>query len=118
MKNFPHQINKIAKLTAALGVLRKLINSGVNIFDDGVVGDAMARASVRAFRSPTGNMEGLLEAEHAKPRASQGSRTFARDIRRLFELLGFVCSGWLSEEAEVLLEQGSQGVRLGGMSLA
>lgn len=50
MKNFPHQINQIHRLTQALSVFRDLIERGQDISDDGVVGDALARAGVYTFR--------------------------------------------------------------------
>jgi hypothetical protein len=91
MKNFPHQINQLPKLTRALGVFIRLGESGRAVSDDGVVGDALAQAEVYTFRKP-GNktIDKLLTIEHRKPIASQGTRACARDLRRFFILLGFI----------------------------
>ena len=91
MKNFPHQINQLSRLRCALAVFGSLIDQGENVSDDGVVGNALARAGVYTFRNPgTRTTEELLRSEHAKPAASQGTRACARDLRRFFILLGFV----------------------------
>jgi hypothetical protein len=91
MKNFPHQINQLPRLNDALRVCVALIDAGENVDDDGVVGDALARAGVYTFRNASGqSVDTLLEAEHAKDRGSQGTRTCARDLRRFFRLLHFI----------------------------
>jgi hypothetical protein len=91
MKNFPHQINQLPRLTRALGVFIRLVESQGALSDDGVVGDALAKAGVYTFRTP-GNktVDELLAAEHRKSTASQGTRACARDLRRFFILLGFI----------------------------
>jgi hypothetical protein len=91
MKNFPHQINQISRLTKALSVFNDLIQGGANIQDDGVVGDAFAKAGVYTFREQQNRtVEDLLAEEHRKDIGSQGTRTCARELRRFFSLLG-VC---------------------------
>jgi hypothetical protein len=91
MKNFPHQINQLPKLNDALGVLVALIDGARDVDDDGVVGDALARARVYTFRKPRSrSIKTLLTAEHRKDRGSQGTRTCARDLRRFFRLLEFI----------------------------
>lgn len=52
MKNFPHQINQLPRLTNALGVFARLIEKKHDVDDDGVVGDSLARAGVYTFRNP------------------------------------------------------------------
>jgi hypothetical protein len=91
MKNFPHQINQLPRLTHALGVFMRLIESDRDVDNDGVVGDALARAKVYTFRTP-GNrtIDELLQIEHQKTPANQGTRTCARELRRFFSLLGFI----------------------------
>ena len=59
MKNFPHQINQLLKLTRALGVFGRLIEAKLNVDDDGIVGDALARAGVYTFRNPGSKMIGV-----------------------------------------------------------
>ena len=109
MKNFPHQINQLQRLTNGLRVFVRLIDRGRNIDDDGVVGDALARSGVYTFRNAAGqSVQRLLGLEHAKPRGSQGTRTCARDLRRFFGLLGLIShdenGAWrASEEARDLL---------------
>jgi hypothetical protein len=91
MKNFPHQINQLPKLTRAVGVFLRLVVAGGEVSDDGVVGDALAKAEVYTFRIPGyKTVDELLTSEHRKPTASQGTRACARDLRRFFSLLGFI----------------------------
>ena len=91
MKNFPHQINQLPKLTRAIGVFLRLADAGGEVSDDGVVGDALAKAAVYTFRTP-GNrsIDELLTSEHRKATAGQGTRACARDLRRFFSLLRFI----------------------------
>jgi len=91
VKNFPHQINQLPRLARALGVFARLIEQNQDLDGDGVVGDALARAEVYTFRTP-GNrtIEKLLQTEHQKTPANQGTRTCARELRRFFSLLGFI----------------------------
>src|SRR5205807_1867296 len=105
MKNFPHQINQLPRLNEAVAVFARLIDEGRNIDDDGIVGDALARAGVYTFRNASRkSVETLLASEHRKPRGSQGTRTCARDLRRFFRLLGFITrrddSAWDAEARE------------------
>lgn len=91
MKNFPHQINQLPRLNDAVKVLADLSDGGQDLSDDGIVGDALARAGVYNFRNPgTRSIETLLAGEHQKSRSNQGTRTCARDLRRFFRLLGFI----------------------------
>lgn len=86
LKNFPHQFNDLAKLTAALNVAKIELGAGTDIADDGQFGEALARAGVYTFRNKGLNVLQNLVAEKKKPVASQGFRTAARDIRRFFHL--------------------------------
>jgi hypothetical protein len=62
-----------------------------DISNDGVIGDALARAGVYTFRSPKSkSINVLLRKEHSKPSDSQGTRACARDLRRFFRLLGYI----------------------------
>jgi len=69
-----------------------------------MVGDALAHAGVYTFRSKHGTIGQQLAREHQKPRGSQGSRTCARDLRRLFHLLGFLENQSLTSGAQRLVE--------------
>lgn len=91
MKNFPHQINQLSRLNAALRIFVTLADAAAEVGDDGVVGDALARSRVYTFRNPGDRaIQQLLADEHSKPIGSQGTRAAARDLRRFFALLGFV----------------------------
>jgi hypothetical protein len=50
LKNFPHQVNDLGKLTSALNVANVLIGSKKSIGDDGVFGEALAHAGVYSKR--------------------------------------------------------------------
>ena len=91
MKNFPHQINQLPRLNAALRIIADLIDAGESVDDQGVVGDALARSGVYTFRKATGShIDALLASEHQKGIGSQGTRAAARDLRRFFRLLDFI----------------------------
>jgi hypothetical protein len=94
VKNFPHQVNRIDRFTLGLGVFARLASEGADLRDDGVVGDALARAGAYTFRgSQAGTVEDRLVAEHAKSPSDQGTRTMARELRRTFEGLDFLAIG-------------------------
>jgi len=90
VKNFPHQINQLDKLQTALVVFAELSSTDSDLGDDGVVGRALARAGVYTFRGSFRSVAAALREESAKPKSNQGTRTCARDLRRLFELLRFL----------------------------
>jgi hypothetical protein len=87
VKNFPHQVNRIDRFTRGLAVFSALAENSADLRDDGVTGDALARAGAYRFRGHTDseNVEELLAAEHAKSPSDQGTRTMARELRRTFE---------------------------------
>ncbi len=74
--------------------------------DDGVVGEALARAGVYTFRDPNHSVDEALKRERQKPESNQGFRTAARDLRRFYELLGFVSSGKVTLSADLVLAAG------------
>ena len=90
MYNFPHQINDLEKLKRALEVFDTLSTENADVDDDGVVGEAMARAGVYTFRDKTLTVDEALQQEFQKPAGQQGTRTFARDLRRFFVLSGLL----------------------------
>jgi len=90
MKNFPHQINQIPKLVAALAVAKDILVQGQDFSDDGVFGYALAKRGVYTFREKDRPIDDIIEDEQQKPTPNQGPRTCARDLRRLFTLLGFL----------------------------
>lgn len=94
MRNFPHQVNRIAKLRGALQVGADLIANGRDLDDDGEFGFEVARRGIYSFRGLTStnpqDIEAAITQERRKPLANQGPRTFARDLRRTLALLGFL----------------------------
>lgn len=89
MKNFPHQFNNLGKLQAALALAAALIERDEDIASDQIYGEALARAGVYSFRGKL-PIEEALRRERRKPRASRGTETAARDIRRFLTLCGFI----------------------------
>lgn len=109
MKNLPHQINQLPGLNEAIRVFVGVVDGGQAVDDDGIVGDALARSGVYAFRkSQRATAKHLLVEEHRKPIGRQGTRTAARELRRFFRLLRFIGRnaegvGTVSESARALL---------------
>jgi hypothetical protein len=87
VKNFPHQVNRLDKFTRYLAVFATLAAKNVDLMDERLIGDALARAGAYRFRGQTDSddVKKLLRAEHAKPLSKQGTRTTARESRRTFE---------------------------------
>jgi len=90
MKNFPHQMNDLFRLTNGLRVFADLEQQGEDLSDDQVVGISLARAGVYTFRAKNQTLDEALEIELQKPRSSRGTHTAARDLRRIFLLVDFL----------------------------
>ena len=90
MKNFPHQMNDLFRLTRGLQVFADLEQREEDLNDDEVVGISLARAGVYTFRTKDRTLDEALEIELQKPRSSRGTHTAARDLRRMFLLAGFL----------------------------
>lgn len=110
MKNFPHQINDISKLIAALSVYRDLLIAGADTSDDEVLGYAMASALVYKFRNQRDESPSAIASrialEKQKTPQNQGARTAARDIRRFFELAHFVDDHGITKTGDNILDAG------------
>jgi len=109
MKNFPHQMNDLFRLTNGLRVFADLERQGEDLGDDQVVGISLAKAGVYTFRAKTRTLDEALKFELQKPRSSRGTHTAARDLRRMFLLTGFLRLGEdgtfaISESGRRLLE--------------
>jgi hypothetical protein len=105
LKNFPHQVNDLGKLTSALNVANVLIGSKKSISDDGVFGEALAHAGVYSFRNKAVSAATNIKDEKTKPLGSQGFRTAARDIRRFFVLADLMTSAYgLTRRAHDILD--------------
>lgn len=107
MKNFPHQFNNLDKLFNALLAIKQLIEEEISLRDENF-GELLTRNLIYTYRDKTLSVEEFLALEEDKPKANRGYLTVARDIRRLFELLGFLTvfddkSGSLSTQAIQLI---------------
>lgn len=89
MKNFPHQFNDLEKLFQALQAVRQLISENRPLTDDNF-GVYLTRRGIYTYRNRSLSIEEYLSSEQHKPPFNRGYLTVARDIRRLFELLGFI----------------------------
>jgi len=106
MKNFPHQFNQIDRIVDALRVFAQVAEQGRCLTNDTVVGRALAQARVYRFRDKSVSLTDNLAKEAEKPRQSRGTETCARDLRRLFDFLGFIGDGGtnLSQRGRELVE--------------
>jgi len=107
MKNFPHQFNDLSKLFNALLAIKQLIDEETPLKDEHF-GELLTRNGIYTYRDKSLNIEEYLALEAEKPRANRGYLTVARDIRRLFQLLGFIIvhedkSGGLNSKGVQLL---------------
>lgn len=89
MKNFPHQFNDLEKLFGALVVAKQLIDNDTALADENF-GEQLTRNGIYTYRDKTLSIDEFLAREQEKPVASRGYLTVSRDIRRFFELLGFI----------------------------
>lgn len=89
MKNFPHQFNNLDKLYNSLRVIRELINANAPLTDENF-GEKLTREGIYTYRDQELTIDQFLASEQQKPAANRGYLTVARDIRRFFELLGFI----------------------------
>jgi hypothetical protein len=117
MKNFPHQFNDLTKLYNALNVIRSLINSGIPLTDENF-GEQLTRQGIYTYRDTTLTIDQFLANEKTKPASNRGYLTVSRDIRRFFELLGFITvfedkTARLSPSANQLLIETSPEIKKG-----
>src|ERR1035438_9593519 len=89
MKNFPHQFNDLNKLFDALSVVKQLIRNQTPLTDDNF-GEQLTQKGIYTYRDTTLSIAQYLAKEKLKPVANRGYLTVSRDIRRFFELLGFI----------------------------
>ena len=89
MKNFPHQFNDLKKLFNALAIAKKLVDSDTPLLDENF-GRQLTREGIYTYRDRSLSIDEYLEREQKKPAANRGYLTVSRDIRRFFELLGFL----------------------------
>lgn len=89
MKNFPHQFNDLEKLFNALAVARQLIIKQTPLSDENF-GEQLTREGIYTYRNKSLSIDEFLAKEQEKPASNRGYLTVSRDIRRFFELLGFI----------------------------
>ena len=115
MKNFPHQFNDLNKIFNALLAVRQLIDEETALKDENF-GELLTRNQIYTYRDKSLSIDEFLALEEQKPKSNRGYLTVARDIRRLFELLGFLTvfddkSGILSSQAVQLLASPNEEIK-------
>lgn len=115
MKNFPHQFNNLTKIFNSLLTIKQLIDDETALKDENF-GELLTRNLIYTYRDKTLSIDEFLALEDEKPKANRGYLTVARDIRRLFELLGFLTvfedkSGILSSQAIQLLASPNEEIK-------
>lgn len=89
MKNFPHQFNDLTKLFNALASIKRLVDDQFPLTDENF-GELLTREGIYTYRDKSLSVNEFLRSEKSKPLANRGYLTVSRDIRRFFELLGFI----------------------------
>ena len=89
MKNFPHQFNDLSKLFNALSVINEFASENLPLTDEDF-GTRLTQNGIYTYRDKTLSVEEFLLSELQKPVANRGYLTVSRDIRRFFELMGFI----------------------------
>jgi len=115
VKNFPHQFNDLTKLFNALAVVKQLIRNETPLTDENF-GEQLTREGIYTYRNRELSIDEFLRAEQQKPASNRGYLTVSRDIRRFFELLGFITvfqdkQARLSPAANQLLRTSSEEIR-------
>ena len=109
LRNFPHQINQLVKIHRALACVAELIDAAKNPKDDGILGYEFASRRIYLFRgldNPSdAQLHRRISEEKRKSASNQGARTFARDVRRTLELMGFIT---LDRETSTVLPIGQR----------
>ena len=111
MKNYPNQASSFPRLRETLEAIRALNLEGKDPNDDGVLGYRAAELGIYEFRglhfrdATREQLQRRLDEELRKPKASQGTRTFARELRRTLRDMGWLdASSRLTEGGEALLD--------------
>lgn len=117
MKNFPHQFNDTNKLYSALAIVNELSRNHVPLTDENF-GEQLTRHHIYTYRDKSLSIDKFLDLERQKPASNRGYLTVSRDIRRFFELLGFITvfpdkTVKLSSAANQLLRTSSNEIRKG-----
>ncbi len=115
MKNFPHQFNDLTKIYNALAIVKELIHNQTPLTDESF-GERLTRERIYTYRDKTLSIDEFLASEQEKPASNRGYLTVSRDIRKFFELLGFITvfpdkTARLSPAASQLIRTGSEDIR-------
>lgn len=115
MKNFPHQFNNLTKLYKALAFAKELIRNQTPLTDQNF-GERLTREGIYTYRDKSLSIDEFLAREQEKQASDRGYLTVSRDIRRFFELLGFITvfpdkTAKLSPAANQLLRTASEDIR-------
>ncbi|MGY1724742.1 hypothetical protein [Blastococcus sp. SYSU DS0533] len=105
MKNYPNQASSFPRIRDTLYVIDQLNQASEDATSDEVLGYACAQEGVYTFRGLDGTqatqreLDERIAQERKKPAASQGVRTFARELRRTLRDMG-----WVDHDAHVTAE--------------
>lgn len=88
MKGFPNQVADLGKVANAVRVAAELLDSGQNVRDDDIFGEALVRAGVAGRGRPPLPVNEYLAKQRLKPVGGQSFRTTARGIRELVRAMG------------------------------
>lgn len=115
MKNFPHQFNDLEKLFNALAIAKQLIRNQTPLTDENF-GEQLTKEGIYTYRDKSLSIDEFLAKEQEKSASNRGYLTVSRDIRRFFELLGFITvfpnkTAKLSPAANQLSRTTSESVR-------
>lgn len=115
MKNFPHQFNDLEKLYNALAAAKQLVRNKRPLTDENF-GEQLTREGIYTYRDKSLSIDEFLVKEQEKSASNRGYLTVSRDIRRFFELLGFITvfpdkTAKFSPAANQLLRITSESVR-------
>ena len=84
-------MNDLIKMRRNLQLADRLIKGGADIDDDGTLGDAMFMEGLYGnVRGSNASLTRQLQEMHHKSSDQQGQRTVARELKRVFKLVGFV----------------------------
>jgi hypothetical protein len=99
MKNFPHQFNDLNKILRALRLIKEFSDKDIPMTEE-FFGKRLTRDGIYTYRPKTLTVDDYFRREKLKPSANRGYGAATRDIRKLFELLGFI---YLNSDKTVIL---------------
>lgn len=97
MKGFPNQVADLGKLATAMQCIVRLVDTGRQAKDDGILGQELVRAGVAGTGHRPQPIEEYIRSQLRNTPDRQSFRTTARGLRELFRILGFI-----NDSAEVV----------------